>query len=77
MTALAGALDLKDNCVLGIAMGTSAAVGYADKNGNLPGWFSELAFMPIDFNKKAMVDEWSHDFGVGCKYFSQKMRLLN
>ena len=71
VTALAGALDLKDNCVLGIAMGTSEAVGYVDKNGNLPGWFSELAFMPVDFNKNAMVDEWSHDFGVGCKYFSQ------
>ena len=71
VTALAGALDLKDNSVLGIAMGTSEAVGYVDKNGNLPGWFSELAFMPIDFNKNAMVDEWSHDFGVGCKYFSQ------
>lgn len=71
VTALAGALDIKDNCVLGIAMGTSEAVGYVDKNGNLPGWFSELAFMPIDFNKNAMVDEWSHDYGVGCKYFSQ------
>ena len=71
VTALAGALDLKDNCVLGIAMGTSEAVGYVDRNGNLLGWFSELAFMPVDFNKKAMVDEWSHDFGVGCKYFSQ------
>ena len=71
VTALAGALDLKDNCVLGIAMGTSEAVGYVDENGNLPGWFSELAFMPIDFNKNAMVDEWSHDFGVGCKYLSQ------
>ena len=71
VTALAGAIDLKDNCVLGIAMGTSEAVGYVDRNGNLPGWFSELAFMPVDFNKNAMVDEWSHDFGVGCKYFSQ------
>lgn len=71
VSALAGAIDLKDNSVLGIAMGTSEAVGYVDKNGNLTGWFSELAFMPIDFNKNAMVDEWSHDFGVGCKYFSQ------
>ena len=71
VTALAGAIDLKDNCVLGIAMGTSEAVGYVDQNGNLPGWFSELAFMPVDFNKNVMVDEWSKDFGVGCKYFSQ------
>ena len=71
VTALAGALDLRDNCVLGIAMGTSEAVGYVDKSFNLPGWFSELAFMPVDFNKDAMVDEWSKDYGVGCKYFSQ------
>ena len=71
VTALAGAMDLKDNCVLGIAMGTSEAVGYVDENGNLTGWLSELAFVPVDFNKEAMVDEWSLDFGVGCKYFSQ------
>ena len=71
VTALAGALDLKDNSVLGIAMGTSEAVGYVNKNGNLNGWLSELAFVPVDFNKESMVDEWSGDFGVGCKYFSQ------
>lgn len=71
VTALAGALELKDNCVIGIAMGTSEAVGYVDKNGNLTGWLSELAFVPVDFNTEAMVDEWSLDFGVGCKYFSQ------
>ena len=71
VTALAGAMDLKDDSVLGIAMGTSEAVGYVDENGNLTGWLSELAFVPADFNKDAMVDEWSLDFGVGCKYFSQ------
>jgi len=71
VTALAGAIDLKDDSVLGIAMGTSEAVGYINKDGNLNGWLSELAFMPVDFNKNAMVDEWSNDFGVGCKYFSQ------
>lgn len=71
VTALAGAFDLKDNCVVGISMGTSEAVGYVDRNGNLTGWFSELAFMPVDFDKGAEVDEWSGDFGVGCKYFSQ------
>ena len=71
VTALAGAMDLKDDSVLGIAMGTSEAVGYVDENGNLTGWLSELAFVPTDFNKDSMVDEWSLDFGVGCKYFSQ------
>ncbi len=71
VTALAGALDLQDNNVLGIAMGTSEAVGYINKDGNLNGWLSELAFVPVDFNKDAMVDEWSGDYGCGVKYFSQ------
>ena len=71
VTALAGAVDLHADCVLGIAMGTSEAGGYVDHNGNLTGWFSELAFVPIDFNENAAVDEWSKDFGVGCKYLSQ------
>ncbi len=71
VTALAGAIDLKDNCVLGIAMGTSEAVGYINKDGLLNGWLSEVAFVPVDFNDDAMVDEWSGDYGCGVKYFSQ------
>ncbi|MBQ2712189.1 MAG: ROK family protein [Clostridia bacterium] len=71
VTALAGAMDLNDNCVLGIAMGTSEAAGYIDGNGNLRGWLSELAFAPVDFNEGAMEDEWSGDIGCGVKYFSQ------
>ena len=71
VTALAGAIDLNDNEVLGIAMGTSEAVGYINSNGGINGWLSELAFAPVDFNEGAMQDEWSGDFGVGCKYFSQ------
>ncbi|MBQ8320615.1 MAG: ROK family protein [Clostridia bacterium] len=71
VTALAGAIDLNDNGVLGIAMGTSEAVGYINTQGGINGWLSELAFAPVDFNEGAMVDEWSGDVGVGCKYFSQ------
>lgn len=71
VTALAGAMDLNDTGVLGIAMGTSEAVGYIDGNGNITGWLNELAFVPTDYNKDSIVDEWSLDFGVGCKYFSQ------
>ena len=71
VTALAGAIDLNDNGVLGIAMGTSEAVGYINTSGGINGWLSELAFAPVDFNEGAMVDEWSGDVGVGCKYFSQ------
>lgn len=71
VTALAGSIDLNDNKVLGIAMGTSEAVGYINADGCINGWLSELAFAPVDFNVDAMQDEWSGDFGVGCKYFSQ------
>lgn len=71
VTALAGAMSLNDNNILGIAMGTSEAVGYVDCNGNITGWLNELAFAPVDLNPEAMMDEWSLDRGVGCKYFSQ------
>ena len=71
VTALAGAMDLNDNAVLGVAMGTSEAGGYVDPQGNITGWLNELAFVPVDYCKEAMVDEWSGDYGCGVKYFSQ------
>ena len=71
VSALAGAMSLEDNSVLGIAMGTSEAVGYVDDKGNITGWLNELAFMPVDANPEAMEDEWSGDIGCGVKYFSQ------
>lgn len=71
VTALAGAMDLNDTHVLGIAMGTSEAGGYIDRYGNITGWLNELAFIPVDFNPGSEVDEWSGDFGCGVKYFSQ------
>ena len=71
VTALAGAMDLDDNAVLGVAMGTSEAGGYVDPDGNITGWLNELAFVPVDYCQEAMVDEWSGDYGCGVKYFSQ------
>ena len=71
VTALAGSISLGSGAVLGIAMGTSEAAGYVTPEGNVMGWFNELAFAPVDLNDKAMRDEWSGDIGVGCKYFSQ------
>ena len=71
VTALAGAMDLNANCVLGIAMGTSEAGGYVDEDGNITGWLNELAFVPVDACPDSMVDEWSGDYGCGVKYFSQ------
>ena len=71
VSALAGAMGLGENNVLGIAMGTSEAVGFVDEKGNITGWLNELAFMPVDANPTAMEDEWSGDIGCGVKYFSQ------
>lgn len=72
ITALAASLSIRQNGVLGIAMGSSEAAGFIDKNGNILGWLNELAFAPVDYNPKATVDEWSGDAGVGAMYFSQQ-----
>ncbi len=71
VTALAGYMSTGKGSILGIAMGTSEAVGYVNAAGNVLGWLNELAFAPVDLAPTAMQDEWSGDFGVGCKYFSQ------
>lgn len=71
VSALAGAMSLNAGNVMGLAMGTSEAVGYVNEKGHILGWFNELAFAPVDLFENAMRDEWSGDIGVGCKYFSQ------
>ena len=71
VSALAGAMSLEEDNVLGIAMGTSEAVGYVDAQGRITGWLNELAFVPVDAQADAMQDEWSGDIGCGVKYFSQ------
>ena len=72
VTALAGALSLKRNGILGIAMGSSEAVGFIDQRGQITGRLNELAFAPVDFNPAGGLDEWSKDVGVGAMYFSQQ-----
>ena len=72
VTALAGAITMKRTGILGVAMGSSEAVGYIDPNGALTGRISELAFAPVDLNPDAARDEWSGDAGVGAMYFSQQ-----
>jgi len=71
VSALAGAMGLGKGNLMGMAMGTSEAVGYVDEDQNVLGWINELAFAPVDLQETAMQDEWSTDYGVGCKYFSQ------
>ena len=72
VTALAGALSLGKKGMLGLAMGSSEAVGFMDKKGSILGWLYALAFAPVDYNPAAPADEWSGDNGVGALYFSQQ-----
>lgn len=72
VTALAGAMSMEANGVLGLSMGTSQAVGYVNLNGNITDWLNELAFAPVDYRENAPADEWSTDIGCGAQYFSQQ-----
>ncbi len=72
VTALAGAMSLEDNGVLGIALGSSEATGYVTLDGKITGWLNELAFAPIDYSPNAPMDEWSGDRGGGALYLSQQ-----
>ncbi len=72
VTALAGMITMNRKGILGVAMGSSEAVGYVDPKGAMTGRISELAFAPVDFNPKAPRDEWSGDAGVGAMLFSQQ-----
>ncbi len=78
VTALAGGMSIAEHGVLGLAMGSSEAVGFLDPEGRITGWLNELAFAPVDMSTQAAVDEWSKDRGVGAMYFSQQAvnRLL-
>jgi len=72
VTALAGAMSLRDGALLGISMGTSLAAGYCDMQGRITSWLNELAFAPVDYRAGAPVDEWSGDGGCGVQFFSQQ-----
>ena len=72
VTALAAYLTHGTQAVLGVAMGSSEAGGFLDRNGHITGRLNELAFAPVDFAADAPADEWSGDRGVGAMYFSQQ-----
>ena len=72
VTALAGMISMGKNGILGVAMGSSEAVGYVDPKRRMTGRICELAFAPVDFNPCAPKDEWSGDYGVGAMAFSQQ-----
>jgi len=72
VTALAGAMASGETGVLGVAMGTSEAVGFVTPAGNITTWLNELAFAPIDYRPDAPTDEWSGGVGAGAQYLSQQ-----
>jgi len=72
VAALAGAISLNRNNILGLAMGTSFIGGFVDRDGNLSNWISELAFAPVDASPQAAMDDWTRDIGVGVQYFCQE-----
>ena len=72
VTALAGMISMNKDGILGVAMGSSEAVGYVDPKRRMTGRICELAFAPVDFNPCAPKDEWSGDYGVGAMAFSQQ-----
>ena len=72
VTALSAYLTSNLTGVLGVAMGSSQAGGFLDRNGQLTGRLNELAFTPVDMAEGAPADEWSGDSGVGAMYFSQQ-----
>jgi len=71
VTALAGSMSLGENPVLGLAMDSSQAAGYVNREGNITGWLNELAFVPVDYRPNGPLDEWSGDC-CGAQYFSQQ-----
>ncbi len=71
VTALAGYMSTGSGISSASPWAPPEAVGYVNADGNVLGWINELAFAPVDLAPTAMQDEWSTDYGVGCKYFSQ------
>jgi predicted NBD/HSP70 family sugar kinase len=72
VAALAGALELGEGPVLGLALGTSLAAGYVDARQQISGWLNELSFAPLDYSETAPIDqEWSGDRGTSVHYLSQ------
>jgi predicted NBD/HSP70 family sugar kinase len=72
VTALAGAMSLETNRLLGIAMGSSEASGFVNGDAHFTGDYNELAYVPVDFNPSAATEVVANDIGCGAQYFSQQ-----
>lgn len=72
VAALAGAQTLGRRPVLGLALGSSLAAGWVDREGKVQDSIDELAFIPIDMQGNAPIDPWSKDRGCAAQYLSQQ-----
>merc|ERR1719277_1496454 len=68
VTALAAVQKIKHGNVMGISMGSSEGAGYANKDGDLMGWISELCYVRLDLNPKAPTDPWSKGAHTGMSH---------
>jgi len=71
VAALAGSVNMGKNNMLGVAMGTSFAGGFVNKDGNVMQWLNEVAFIPVDVSPTAAFDNWTSELGVPEQYFCQ------
>jgi hypothetical protein len=72
MTALCGAMESGEHCVMGIAGGTSVAGGVTSSDGGITSCLDEFAFWPVDFRAEgAPVDPWAKD-NDAAMYLSQQ-----
>lgn len=80
VTALAAVKKMRDEGlgaggkILGISMGSSEGGGYANKNGNLPGWINEMCYYKLDLNPDAPTDPWTKGThtGISHMYLGQR-----
>jgi len=74
VTALAAFAKIGAGNVMGISMGSSEGAGYANAEGKLMGWISELCYCRIDLNPKAPTDPWTkgNHIGLSHMYLGQR-----
>merc|ERR1712050_270526 len=68
VTALAAFQKIKAGKIMGISMGSSEGAGYANADGNLMGWISELCYVRLDLNPKAPTDPWTKGTHTGLSH---------
>jgi len=73
VTAIAGAIMVKEGDLMGISMGSSEGGGYCNADKNLLGWINELCYIQLDLNPDAATDPWTNGHtGISHMYLGQR-----